>query len=112
MRILALTLWCLVPVPLALTAWSQSVGDAVKVVDIAREKDVVWLALATACVAVSFSAWLVYRKDRQGDASTLALIEVAKSMGAVANEFKELRSDLQDRPCFERFHDSRPETRK
>ena len=95
MKFLTLICGILIPLPWVLAAAAQ-VNDAIRIVDIAREKDVVWLALATSCASIGFSCWLVYRKDCQADASTASLLAVAKAMGEVASELKELRTDLVD----------------
>jgi len=50
-------LWLTVPLPLLAQGLDAvAVG---KVADVAREKDVVWLSLVVAIVAITFSAWLV-----------------------------------------------------
>lgn len=71
-------LWAAVPV--------QEVMHAA---DIAREKDVVWLALVTAIAAIIFSAWLVGK--------SFALWKSA------IDELRLLREELQRRPCI--IHD-------
>lgn len=96
MKVIALLLWLLVPVPLVFTSVSASLDDAVKVVDVARDKDVVWLALATALAAIGFSGWLVYRQDKKSDAATGALLDAAKSIMALSVQIHELREEIRD----------------
>lgn len=96
MKQFLLLLWLLVPVPLLCTGVGASVNDAVRVIDIAREKDVVWLSLATALAAIAFSGWQVYRQDKKSDAATAALLEAAKSIMALSVQFHELREEIRD----------------
>lgn len=79
MKRICLILWMLVPVPMVLTGITASLDDAVKVVDIAREKDITWLSLALAGAAIGFSVWLVVRGDKRQDSATGALLKVAAS---------------------------------
>lgn len=80
----------------SLVAVSQvpGVSDIVKVADIAREKDIVWLSMVTTIVATLYSAWLNWRKDKQTEAITSALVESAKATQQMANSVEELRGDL------------------
>ena len=55
------------------------------VANVAREKDVVWLSLVTAIVAIVFSAWLVRQLVNQQAAAIQAL--------------RELKDELASRPC-------------
>lgn len=99
---LSITLWSSSAFLFCLSAIAQipGVNEMVKAADIAREKDVVWLALATAIVSIVYSAWLNYRKDKLSEAATAALVETAKQSAAVALSVDALRHELQDRPCF------------
>lgn len=99
---ICVALWLFAPAPLLLSAIAQvpGVSEAVKVVDIAREKDVVWLSLATTVVAIVFSAWLVYRKDKQTEMITQSQLESAKAIQALVAAVNELRKDLEERPCL------------
>lgn len=67
-------LWAAVPVQ-----------DVIHAADVAREKDVVWLALVTAIAAILFSAWLVGK--------SFALWKSA------IDELRLLREEMQRRPC-------------
>lgn len=55
------------------------------VANVAREKDVVWLSLVTAIVAIGFSAWLVRQLVNQHAATVQAL--------------RDLKDELASRPC-------------
>ena len=55
------------------------------VANVAREKDVVWLSLITAIVAIGFSAWLVRQLVNQQASAVQAL--------------RELKDELASRPC-------------
>lgn len=94
-----IALWLAALAFFGLAAASQipGVAEVAKVADIAREKDVVWLALVTTIVAIVFSAWLVYRKDKQSEATTAAFLESAKAIQQVSIAVSELRSDLEKR---------------
>lgn len=95
---ICLALWAAIPVPLVIRASGQApiIGDVVKVADIAREKDVVWLSLVIAGMAIGFSAWLVYRRDKLIEAQTAALLESAKATANVAASLSALRDELND----------------
>lgn len=56
---IAVMLWVLHGFVLVVAAEQTGLSDATQVADIARQKDVVWLSLTTAIVAIGFSAWLV-----------------------------------------------------
>lgn len=68
-----------------LTALAETAIDpqAAQLADLARQKDIVWLSLVTAIVAISFSAWLV-RQMLAMQAKTLETID-------------QLRRELTDR---------------
>lgn len=93
---IGLSLWSLALFSTSLVAVSQvpGVSDIVKVADIAREKDIVWLSMVTTIVATLYSAWLNWRKDKQTEAITLALVESAKATQQMADFVEELRGDL------------------
>ena len=93
---IGLSLWALAMFSTSLVAVSQvpGVSDIVKVADIAREKDIVWLSMVTTIVATLYSAWLNWRKDKQTEAITSALVESAKATQQMANSVEELRGDL------------------
>lgn len=93
---IGLSLWALALFSTSLVAVSQvpGVSDIVKVADIAREKDIVWLSMVTTIVATLYSAWLNWRKDKQTEAITLALVESAKATQQMADFVEELRGDL------------------
>ena len=96
---ICITLWFAALLFTALAASSQipGVSEVVKIADIAREKDVVWLSLMTTIVAVLFSAWLVWRKDKQTDAVTQAHLESAKAIQQLSISISELRNDLAEK---------------
>ena len=100
MKFIATLLWLLVPVPLLCSGIAATLEDAVKVVDVAREKDVVWLSLATALGAIGFSGWLVWRQDKKSDAATSALLDASKSILALSVQIHELREEMRDKPCL------------
>lgn len=77
-----------IPTILLLTAGvaAEAPGTIAGIADIAREKDVVWLALVAAIVAILFAAWLVRTMLTQWKAAIDA-------MNALTNE-------LQKRPCW------------
>lgn len=79
------------------------VAEVVKVADIAREKDVVWLCLMTTMIAIGFSAWLIYRKDKQSESTTNALLETAKAVQQLSSAVIELRKDIESKK-FESTH--------
>ena len=83
----AIALWVLHGLTL-LAATTDALQPIAQVADVAREKDVVWLSLVTAIVALVFSAWLV----RQMMAQSVACIA---AINALAQE-------LRGRPCFYR----------
>lgn len=93
---IGLSLWALALFSTSLVAVSQvpGVSEIVKVADIAREKDIVWLSMVTTIVATLYSAWLNWRKDKQTEAITSALVESAKATQQMANSVEELRCDL------------------
>jgi membrane protein YqaA with SNARE-associated domain len=93
---IGLSLWALALFSTSLVAVSQvpGVSEIVKVADIAREKDIVWLSMVTTIVATLYSAWLNWRKDKQNEAITSALVESAKATQQMANAVEELRGDL------------------
>ena len=96
LSLLAVALWLLHCGTLVVLAATTEVQTVARAADLAREKDVVWLSLATAIAAIGFSAWLV----RQ----------------LVALQFKatqavdQLRLDLEGRPCAY-LRDPQPPTR-
>lgn len=94
LTILALGFWGLHGCAL-LAATTDALQPVVQAADLAREKDVVWLSLVTAIVALLFSAWLVRQMVAQSVATVAAI-------NALAHE-------LRSRPCF---HDSEPEHRR
>jgi hypothetical protein len=69
-------------------ATTDAIEPIARVADVAREKDVVWLSLVTAIVALIFSAWLVRQMMHQTTA-TIAAINA-------------LSQKLRGRPCFYR----------
>ena len=85
----AIALWVLHGLAL-LAATTDALQPIAQIADVAREKDVVWLSLVTAIVALLFSAWLV----RQMMAQSVATIT---AINALAQE-------LRSRPCF--YHDA------
>ena len=93
---IGLSLWALALFSTSLVAVSQvpGVSEIVKVADIAREKDIVWLSMVTTIVATLYSAWLNWRKDKQTEAITSELVESAKATQQMANSVEELRGDL------------------
>ena len=93
---IGLSLWALALFSTSLVAVSQvpGVSEIVKVADIAREKDIVWLSMVTTIVATLYSAWLNWRKDKQTEAITSALVESAKATQQMANSVEVLRGDL------------------
>lgn len=99
------TLWAIAGAFFGLAASSQipGVAEAVKVADIAREKDVVWLSLVTTIVAIVYSGWIGYRKDKQSEATTNALLETAKAVQQLSAAVIELRKDIESRK-FESNH--------
>lgn len=82
----AMWLWVLHGASLVALAVTPEVNEAVKAVDIAREKDVVWLSLATAIVAIGFSAWLVR--------------QLVNQQAQVVKALQDLRAELGTRPCI------------
>lgn len=90
---LALALWVLHGCAL-LAATTDALQPVVRAADIAREKDVVWLSLVTAIVALLFSAWLVRQM-------------VAQSVATVA-AINALAQELRSRPCFHEGERHRP----
>lgn len=60
--------------------------------DIAREKDVVWLALVTCIVSMLFSAWLVHQMMKMQREQNAAMRDHAKELSALRNEWEK-------RPC-------------
>ena len=85
----AIALWVLHGLAL-LAATTDALQPIAQIADVAREKDVVWLSLVTAIVALLFSAWLA----RQMMAQSVATIT---AINALAQE-------LRSRPCF--YHDA------
>lgn len=81
----AVGLWLAVCVTLA-AATTEAVEPMLRAADVAREKDVVWLSLVTAIVALVFSAWLVRQMMSQATASIAAINALAQ--------------ELRSRPCF------------
>lgn len=94
---ICVTLWLLIPAPMLVSSLGQvpGIGDAVKTVDIAREKDVVWLSLATCVAAIVYSAWLNFRKDALTEKITVALTESAKGSLSLANAIDDLRDEMR-----------------
>ena len=90
---LALIFWALHGCAL-LAATTDALQPVVQAADIAREKDVVWLSLVTAIVAMLFSAWLVRQM-------------VAQSVATVA-AINALALELRTRPCFHETERTRP----
>lgn len=82
---IAAILWLAVPLPLIAQVLidPHAIGKAA---DIARDKDVVWLALVTAIVAVGFSAWLVTKIVNGSNAQTNALIKLAEELTHLRND--------------------------
>ncbi len=88
-RLCAIAIWLWVLHGLALfAATTEAIESATRIADVAREKDVVWLSLLTAIVALVFSAWLVRQMLHQITA-TIAAINA-------------LSQELRGRPCFYR----------
>ncbi len=85
LSLLAVALWCLHCGTLIVLAVTPEVEAVSRVAEVAREKDVVWLSLATAIAAIAFSAWLVRQL-------------VALQFQATAAVDK-LRLELEGRPC-------------
>ena len=77
--ILALLSWTLHGCAL-LAATTDAVQPAFYAADIAREKDVVWLSLVTAIVAMLFSAWLVRQMVAQSVATVAAINALAREL--------------------------------
>ncbi len=84
---IAISLWVLHGLTL-LAATTDALQPIAHVADVAREKDVVWLSLVTAIVALVFSAWLVRQMMAQAVASITAINALAQ--------------ELRGRPCFYR----------
>ena len=84
---IAIGLWVLHGLTL-LAATTEALGPVTQIADVAREKDVVWLSLVTAIVALVFSAWLVRQMMAQSVASITAINALAQ--------------ELRGRPCFYR----------
>ena len=84
---LAIGLWVLHGLAL-FAATTDALQPIAQVADVAREKDVVWLSLVTAIVALGFSAWLVRQMMAQSVASITAINALAQ--------------ELRGRPCFYR----------
>lgn len=88
----AIALWVIHGLAL-FAATTDALQPVVHAADVAREKDVVWLSLVTAIVALLFSAWLVRQMMAQSVASITAINALAQ--------------ELRTRPCF--LHDSGPD---
>lgn len=84
---IAIGLWVLHGLTL-LAATTDALAPVTQIADVAREKDVVWLSLVTAIVALVFSAWLVRQMMAQSVASITAINALAQ--------------ELRGRPCFYR----------
>jgi hypothetical protein len=89
LSLVAIGLWVLHGLAL-LAATTDALAPVTHVADVAREKDVVWLSLVTAIVALLFSAWLVRQMMAQSVASITAINALAQ--------------ELRSRPCF--YHDA------
>ena len=87
LSLVAIGLWVLHGFAL-LAATTDALAPVTHVADVAREKDVVWLSLVTAIVALLFSAWLVRQMMAQSVASITAINALAQ--------------ELRGRPCFYR----------
>jgi hypothetical protein len=83
---LALALWAVVPLPMIAQALPVEVSTAVKVADVAREKDVVWLCIVLAIVSIGFSAWLVREMIKMSQRAHEAQIEEARAIYALRDE--------------------------
>lgn len=101
-------LWVISITLMGVAALGQAPGvsDVVKVADIAREKDVVWLSLVTAMGAMGFSVFLVLqlrgqyrdaREDMQKNSDVHA--KNADAVSALANSLDDLRREMERRPC-------------
>lgn len=76
---------------------SATVGDMVRVVDAARDKDVVWLSLCMGIIAVIYAAWRDIQREKQADRSSDALIKAAETMKALTLSIEELREEIRER---------------
>lgn len=83
---LATVLWAVHGASLVALAVTPEVNEAIQAIDLAREKDVVWLSLATAIVAIGFSAWLVR--------------QLVNQQALVVKALQDLRDELGTRPCI------------
>lgn len=87
---LTLAFWILHGLSL-LAMGTEVIQPIFQVADIARDKDVVWLSLVTAIVAMLFSAWLV----RQLMVQSIATIKAINA----------LTLELRSRRCFHKDTD-------
>lgn len=90
MASLALAFWILHGLSL-LAVGTDVIHPVLRAADIARDKDVVWLSLVTAIVAMLFSAWLV----RQLMVQSIATIKAINA----------LTLELRSRRCFHKDSD-------
>lgn len=88
-KIIPFMLWCLF-FGLAAMAAVPVLSPEVQIVDaaasLAREKDIVWMALAVGLAAIMANVWLVKQLLRQGTEQVVAI--------------KALRDEIKGRPCL------------
>lgn len=83
---IAILLWLVHGGILIALAVAPEVEVVTRLSDLAREKDVVWLSLATAITAIVFSAWLVR--------------QLVNQQSQVVKALQDLRGELGSRPCI------------
>ncbi len=82
-----------------LAATTDALAPVTHVADVAREKDVVWLSLVTAIVALLFSAWLVRQMMAQSVASITAINALAQELlEARLHQFLAVKPDKEGLP--------------